>query len=903
MSRSTIIGKSSIPQDGYNNFICWLVCILTLFSVPSSIYDINIVIRAHENEHHRCSHLPPTPEQVHHVWLDSVNLTQWNDSPQTITSGDRLQSQHNNSNLADSRTNEYNAHSYYDSRDKIVKTRRHIDTNARRDKIPTPALITSSTTTRSPESRTRDSTDNENVVSDGSIQDTLWNLIKKLEKPIATSVPTAQGTPNDLIPMRIQVYYDSSVYDLDKKKNSLITETVMPSVVKFFEDVLSIKKKYAIDRFRIARRCPNNTVYHARDTEGLSRPYCMERCENQALCGEMIVPKEHLSACSYYNLTTRRFVTDYSTEGKGVTGTQLLLYVSAKQTSRCKKDQTIAYAAHCSQDTKTDRPVAGHANLCPMSISTDPKDLKALISTVKHELTHVLGFSVSLFAYFRDDQGRPLLEREQFPGPIPVDPKTGYAKWSDKVIKKVVRRKWLTGEGYVDKEIHVMVTPTVVREVRRHFNCSSLEGAELEDQGSDGTAITHFEKRLFENEAMTGTHTQNSKYSRITLAVLQDTGWYVANFSRADKLEWGKDLGCDFAKKSCKSWIDDRRAGGLSIKPFCDRMKSDVLQIACTDDRASKAVCNMRKFKDPLPVMYRNFHSLDGLAGNDDQLAHFGGSVDLADYCPFIQEFSWQAQNVTTRGSRCDFGINTIESEKNAALEHFGLDSRCFEHGHKWEQRTCQFKRHWHHYGAGCYKFTCDNNHINVLVGNHSYPCYYTDQVVHIEQFVDQWLYNGTLLCPSCDKICPANKCQMYNDKIIDSILSYAHGRNLRSESSLAELDDMLKFVFEEAFNMVDGDKAELVHEYENRSKYLVVIAEATRLIDHRELLNRPSLLARLRQNSPSIFTFPIIRPISSPHIKHSLVCSSAFSMSDPHVASILLMLLISITRLSSLVI
>ena len=33
-------------------------------------------------------------------------------------------------------------------------------------------------------------------------------------------------------------------------------------------------------------------------------------------------------------------------------------------------------------------------------------------------------------------------------------------------------------------------------------------------QGEEGTALTHWEKRLFENEAMTGTHTQNPIYSR-----------------------------------------------------------------------------------------------------------------------------------------------------------------------------------------------------------------------------------------------------------------------------------------------------------------------------------------------------------------------------------------------------
>jgi hypothetical protein len=49
-----------------------------------------------------------------------------------------------------------------------------------------------------------------------------------------------------------------------------------------------------------------------------------------------------------------------------------------------------------------DRPIAGHANLCPDSISTKPQDLETLLSTVKHEILHALGFSVSLYAYFRD---------------------------------------------------------------------------------------------------------------------------------------------------------------------------------------------------------------------------------------------------------------------------------------------------------------------------------------------------------------------------------------------------------------------------------------------------------------------------------------------------------------------
>jgi leishmanolysin-like peptidase len=54
---------------------------------------------------------------------------------------------------------------------------------------------------------------------------------------------------------------------------------------------------------------------------------------------------------------------------------------------------------------------------------------------------------------------------------------------------------------------------------------------------------------------MTGTHTQNPVYSRITLALMEDTGWYKANYAKAQHLEWGHGLGCDFVKKSCMEWI------------------------------------------------------------------------------------------------------------------------------------------------------------------------------------------------------------------------------------------------------------------------------------------------------------------------------------------------------------
>ena len=89
----------------------------------------------------------------------------------------------------------------------------------------------------------------------------------------------------------------------------------------------------------------------------------------------------------------------------------------------------------------------------------------------------------------------------------------------------------------------------------------------LEDQGGDGTALTHWEKRIFQNEAMTGTvHSSAPVYSRLTLALLEDSGWYLTDYSRAQPLAWGAGAGCHFATKSCMELLQDRGT------PFCSAL-------------------------------------------------------------------------------------------------------------------------------------------------------------------------------------------------------------------------------------------------------------------------------------------------------------------------------------------
>lgn len=156
----------------------------------------------------------------------------------------------------------------------------------------------------------------------------------------------------------------------------------------------------------------------------------------------------------------------------------------------------------------------------------------------------------------------------------------------------------------------------------------------------------------------------------------------------AQDLEWGKNLGCDFAMKSCMDWIENKRSKGESIHPFCDKVKKDPLQTECTDNRDSVALCNLRRYDEALKENFQNFDSIPHVS--NDSISHYGGSVGLADFCPYIQEFTWKVNEEIVRGSKCSFTENNPKPEKNFALEHYGPQSKCFNHNNEmWEERSC----------------------------------------------------------------------------------------------------------------------------------------------------------------------------------------------------------------------
>ena len=68
---------------------------------------------------------------------------------------------------------------------------------------------------------------------------------------------------------------------------------------------------------------------------------------------------------------------------------------------------------------------------------------------------------------------------------------------------------------------------------------------------------------------MTATLSSQPVISRITLALLEDTGWYIPNYNRAYDLKWGNQQGCHFTSNSCLRWMEYVDLHNITASPFC----------------------------------------------------------------------------------------------------------------------------------------------------------------------------------------------------------------------------------------------------------------------------------------------------------------------------------------------
>ena len=375
--------------------------------------------------------------------------------------------------------------------------------------------------------------------------------------------------------------------------------------------------------------------------------------------------------------------------------TDILVYVTGRPAG---SDDVYATGRTIAQDNNM-RPILGQINWNPYLVTPpgDKDDTKTLVDGLYrgvafHEMLHVLGFSSGMFIKFRDSNGRV---------------------WSQPVQKRTL-------DG---REVTFLTTPRVREAVRLLHGCKAgdagyedLIGAAIEDQGGAGTAGSHWEKAAFMDEVMTGTASFVPVISNVTLAALEDSGWYRPHYDQAEWLSWGEGKGCKFSTHRCvTSWPRD---GGY----FCTQQG----EMACTYNRKAIGGCQINLPSDLEAANERYNYLGTGYVGADS----------LADYCPYTRFYS---------NTWCTKAL--ADSTPNDYGETYDGTGRCFKSSvfSRITSLATQFE-------YKCYPVLCTSpTEYKVKIGNYWYSCPNASTTISPKG------YYGKFHCAPSSEICPKN--------------------------------------------------------------------------------------------------------------------------------------------------
>jgi len=74
---------------------------------------------------------------------------------------------------------------------------------------------------------------------------------------------------------------------------------------------------------------------------------------------------------------------------------------------------------------------------------------------------------------------------------------------------------------------------------------------------------------------MTASDIKDAAFSKFTMAILEDSGWYDVDYALAEPLFYGRGQGCDFLEHGCKK----------PFREFCTGEKG------CTFDYSAAGYC------------------------------------------------------------------------------------------------------------------------------------------------------------------------------------------------------------------------------------------------------------------------------------------------------------------------
>ncbi|MCQ2816657.1 MAG: hypothetical protein MJ252_05245 [archaeon] len=259
----------------------------------------------------------------------------------------------------------------------------------------------------------------------------------------------------------------------------------------------------------------------------------------------------------------------------------------------------------------------------------------------------------------------------------------------------------------------LLTFPTMLEKAKKYFNCDSMIGVHLEDQGGEGTSGSHWEQRIMNGDYMIGSEIGEHSISEITLAVFEDLGWYKINYYTGGLFRYGKNKGCEFLNNKC---VENGNTDFSN--EFCIIQDSP----RCFSGRTSKGYCFMQQYKT-LQDPYKYFGSDNNFAG-----------PSYADYCPITYS---NTNSEIYYPESCNGGTPQRD------YEYIGKDSFCFI-------SSLNKKGEEDNYYSICLKVNCDfpSRTYEVEFNNEIIFCKTEGEITTLD------LYNGTFYCPDFNTIC-----------------------------------------------------------------------------------------------------------------------------------------------------
>ena len=267
---------------------------------------------------------------------------------------------------------------------------------------------------------------------------------------------------------------------------------------------------------------------------------------------------------------------------------------------------------------------------------------------------------------------------------------------------------------YTENGYTYLNSPKLLAKAKMHFGCDSLKGLRLEDQGGTGTVGSHWDARYMQGELMIGVDYSEKVLSDMTLAFLEDLGFYKVNYYTGGLFRFGKNEGCSFFKKKCIY-----SEGTLFPNEFCYRPGEPF----CSGSLTSKGYCFIYEYKDIIPKKYRYFSQ-----------EKMGGEI-MTDYCP-ISFYSDESSNFFYP-SVCYYGKSEYDGERK------GGKSICFKSSINLDSKK-----------SICYSVECDrvNKKIRVITDRYDIIC-----DGEKKELIDPNGLKGSLLCPDYNMVCTSD--------------------------------------------------------------------------------------------------------------------------------------------------